>query len=96
MNNFYALWKLAFISSLLAVVGCGEKSIEYYAANQKEAVEVMMKCREKGLARLSDKNCTNAIEGNARADHAASLVQREARREVLKKWSEQAERDSKK
>lgn len=88
--------KLVLVFSLFAVVGCREKSIEYYAANQKEAVEVMVKCQAKGTAMLSDKNCMNAVEGNARAVRDASLVQREARREALKKWSEQAERDSKK
>lgn len=96
MINFYTPCKLVLFSSLLAVVGCGEKSVEYYAANQKEAIEVMTKCQAKGLAMVNDKNCVNAIEGNARAVHAESLVQREARREALKKWREEAERESKK
>ncbi len=96
MINFYSPCRLVLFFSLLAVAGCGEKSIDYYAANQKEAVEVIAECEAKGLAMVNDKNCLNAVEGNARAYHAASLVQREARREALKKWTEQAEAASKK
>lgn len=96
MINFYFPCRLVLFSSFLAVAGCGEKSIDYYAANQKEAVEVMVKCQAKGLAMVNDKNCVNAIEGNAKSAHAASLQQREARREALKKWAEQAEALSKK
>jgi hypothetical protein len=94
--NFRTRARLVLLALLIAVYGCGEKSIEYYAANPKEAVEVIVQCQAKGVAMVSDKKCTNAIEGNARAVRAASLKQREARREALKQMADQAEAQSKK
>lgn len=93
MNNVFLL---PIFAALTLISGCGEKSVEYYAANPKEALEVILKCQAQGLASLKDQNCVNAIEGNARAVREASNKQRDARRAELKKWRDDADAQMKK
>ena len=91
--------KLLLSASLLALLslsGCGEKSIEYYAANQPEAIEVILKCQTKGPAMYNDKNCTNAVQGNAVAVRNKTLATRKAEKESLKQLQAEVDAANKK
>jgi hypothetical protein len=83
--------------ALLALAGCGAvKSIEYYAANQAEAYKVIMVCQQQGIEMLKDKNCTNAIEGNAIAERAKNKIIAEGTAAALQKWQDDAAAQMKK
>lgn len=86
----------ASLLALLALTGCFEKSAEYYAANQSEAIEVYKKCKEKGMARLQDKNCMNAVRGNAMAEREKENIAAKVRGEALQKWQDDAAAANKK
>lgn len=50
----------------LFLAGCGEKSVEYYAANPKEAVAKLTDCQTLSIpAQLKDVSCNNARQGYA-------------------------------
>lgn len=71
--------------AVFALTGCNEKSVDYYAANRQEALDVLLKC-PKGLDMLKDKNCVNAKEGYAIAYRKAKILQGEADKAAIDKW----------
>ena len=91
--------KLLIASSLIALLtltACGEKSIQFYASNPDETKKALTKCHSMGLSQINDKNCLNAIEGNAIAYREKEKIAAKIRSEALQKWVDEAQAQSKK
>lgn len=62
------------VGATLLLVGCSDTSVDYYAANQKDAMKVIHECQKLGIQRLKVEKCVNAIKGNAIAYNAKSRI----------------------
>lgn len=85
--------KFLLTSVLVAVIalsGCGEKSVQFFVDNPDEGAAVLAKC-PRGVDIGSDKNCINADEARRIVLQAKINEQREARRAALKEWRNEAD-----
>lgn len=91
MKSIKKMSFLVVVVCLFILTGCKDTSVEYYTYNQQEAIKLLMSEECRGFESLSKKNCTNAIEGNARAVRKKTIEAATARKAALEKWNKEAQ-----